>query len=184
MRQLEQVKQLTVNSKAAIWQKAQSAGRDVKLYLHWSAGHYGQFFDDYHINIDYDGSIYVSTDDFAEIKAHTWRRNTGAIGIALACCYKANTNDFGPEPPTEQQIEAMARIVAVLCKTLDLTIDVERVMTHAEAADLDDYGPATTCERWDLWFLPGTAKGDGGKLLRGKAVEYQQKSGDSSLTSI
>jgi len=175
---LEQVKQLAINSKAAVWQKAQSVGRDVTLYLHWSAGHYGQFFNDYHINIDYDGGIYVSTNDLAETKAHTWRRNTGAIGIALACCYNANTNDLGTEPPTEQQVEAMAQIVAVLCKILDLSVDIERVMTHAEAADLDDYGPATTCERWDLWFLPGTAKGEGGNLIRSKALGYQQQRGD------
>ena len=27
-----------------------------KIYLHWTAGHYGQFFGDYHLNIDADGS--------------------------------------------------------------------------------------------------------------------------------
>lgn len=172
---LEQIKQLAIKSKEAIWQQAQSVGRDVILYLHWSAGHYGQFFEEYHINIDYDGNMYASTDDLAEIKAHTWRRNTGAIGITLACCYNATTNDFGPEPPTEQQVETMAQVVAVLCKTLDLTIDAARVMTHAEAADLDNYGPATTCERWDLWFLPGVAKGEGGNTIRSKACHYQQQ---------
>ena len=44
-------------------------------------------------------------------------------------------------------------------------------MTHAEAADLDDYGPATTFERWDLWKLAsadGTLQ-DGGALIRSKA---------------
>lgn len=171
---LKQLKQLALNGKAAIWAEARSVERDVKLYLHWSAGPYGQFFADYHINIDEDGSIYVSTENFAEIKAHTWHRNTGAIGIALACCYAADPDDLGPEPPTSLQIEAMAQAVAVLCKTLDLTIDCERVMTHAEAADLDDYGPKTTCERWDLWLLPGTEKGEGGNLIRGKAIWYQQ----------
>lgn len=174
---LEEIKQLAINGKEAIWQQAQSVERDVILYLHWSAGHYGQFFDDYHINIDYDGSLYASTNNLAEIKAHTWHRNTGAIGIALACCYNATTNDFGPEPPTEQQVESMAQVVAVLCKTLDLTIDAARVMTHAEAADLDDYGPATTCERWDLWFLPGVSKGEGGNTIRSKASWYQQQEG-------
>jgi hypothetical protein len=171
---LEQLKEVASNSKEAIWAEARLVGRDVKLFLHWSAGHYGQFFDDYHINIDHDGSMYVSTHNLAEVKTHTWHRNTGAIGIALACCYNANTNDFGPEPPTDMQIEAMAQVVAVLCKVLDLTVDAERVMTHAEAADLDDYGPATTCERWDLWFWPGTDRGEGGNLIRSKAILYQQ----------
>ena len=130
-----------------------AAGAIDRIFLHWSAGHYGQFFDDYHINIDEDGSVYVSTEDFACLKAHTWHRNTGAIGISMACCYKATSNDLGPEPPTHEQIEAMAQVIAVLAKALDIPIDKDHVMTHAEAADLDGYGPATTCERWDLAIL-------------------------------
>ena len=38
-----------------------------KIYVHWSAGRYHQFFDDYHINVDADGSIYVSTEDLTEL---------------------------------------------------------------------------------------------------------------------
>jgi hypothetical protein len=165
---------MALQAKNSLWEQAQNVGRDVKIYLHWSAGHYGSFFPDYHINIDHDGSIYVSTNNLSEVKSHTWKRNTGAIGISLACCYQATSNNLGPEPPTMAQSEAMAQVVAVLCKALDLTIDIKRVMTHAEAADLDDYGPETTCERWDLWFLPGVDKGEGGNLIRGKAVWYRQ----------
>jgi hypothetical protein len=166
--------------------------RDVKLYLHWSAGHYGQFFDDYHINIDQEGSIYVSTDDLSAVKSHTYKRNTGAIGIALACCNKATTNDLGPEPPTTAQVESISQVITVLCEALDLTCDIYRVMTHAEAADNLDgynpgytdytgypnntYGPASNCERWDLWKLKtGDVPGSGGNTLRGKAIWYQQQ---------
>ncbi|CQR71458.1 hypothetical protein [Sporomusa ovata] len=67
--------------------------------------------------------------------------------------------------------------MAVLCEALDLTIDIDHVKTHAEVADLDDYGPATTCECWDLWFLPGTEKDEGGNLIRGKACFYLQNDG-------
>lgn len=186
---LEELKQLALAAKSDLWEQAQNFGRDVKLYLHWSAGHYGQFFSDYHINIDRDGSVYVSTDNLAEVKAHTYKRNSGAIGISLSCCYQATTNNLGPEPPTNEQIEAMAQVVAVLCKALDLTVDIFRVMTHAEAANNLDginpgyednghpdgkYGPGYSCERWDLWFFPGVAKGEGGNVLRGKAIWYQQ----------
>lgn len=170
---LGELRQLALNSKASLEQAACSLNRDIKLYLHWSAGHYGQFFNDYHITIDYDGSIYTSTEDLSMVLAHTWHRNTGSIGIALACCAGATTNDLGEEPPTNAQIEAMAQVVAVLCEEFDLSIDNETVMTHAEAANLDGYGPETTCERWDLWVLPGTAKGAGGTILRGKAIWYQ-----------
>jgi hypothetical protein len=187
---LEELKQLALEAKNDLWAQARSLDRDVKLYLHWSAGHYGQFFSDYHINIDRDGSVYVSTDDLAEVKAHTYMRNSGAVGISLSCCYQATTSNFGPEPPTNGQIEAMAQVVAVLCKALDLTVDVFRVMTHAEAANNLDgmdpgyedngypegkYGPGYSCERWDLWFFPGAAQGEGGAVLRGKAIWYQQQ---------
>jgi len=185
---LAELKQLALESKSSLWSAAQGIGRDVKLYLHWSAAHYGQFFDDYHINIDQDGSVYITTNDFSEIKSHTYKRNTGAIGISLACCYGATTDNLGDEPPTTIQIEAMSQVVAVLCKALDLTVDIYRVMTHAEAANNLDglnpdyeengypdgkYGPGFSWERWDLWYIPGVAEGEGGNVLRGKATWYQ-----------
>jgi hypothetical protein len=170
-----------------------------KIYLHWSAGHYGQFFDDYHINIDQDGSIYVSTNDFTEHKNHTYMRNTGGIGIGLACCAGATTSNFGAEPPTNTQIEVTAQVIAVLCSALELTPDIETVLTHAEAANNLDglnlgyegngcpngiYGPSPNpdgspggdCERWDLWILKvGDPPWSGGNTLRGKAIWYQQQ---------
>lgn len=46
----------------------------------------------------------------------------------------------------------------------------------AEAAELDGYGPNTTCERWDLWTLPGSTDwGSGGDYVRGKALYYKQE---------
>lgn len=172
---LSELKALAVKAKNRLEEAARSAGREIIIYLHWSAGHYHQFYTDYHINIDDDGSAYVTTDDLTEVKAHTWHRNTGALGIALACCAFATPNDLGKEPPTDLQIESMAQIVAVLSSTLGINIDAEHIMTHAEAANLDIYGPDTTWERWDLWFLHnGDDFGTGGNILRGKAIWYQQ----------
>jgi hypothetical protein len=164
------------------------------LYLHWSAGYYGQFSSRYHIHVDFDGKLYVSTRDFSSVLDHTYRRNTGAIGISLACCVGADTEGhWGAAPPTELQIEAMAQVIAVLADALDLTIDIYRVMTHAEAANNLDgfnphydwydpngypdgkYGPGFSCERWDLWFFPGVDKGEGGNVLRGKANWYRNQ---------
>lgn len=188
---LAELRDLALAAKSDLWRQAQALGRDVKLYLHWTAGHYGQFFDSYHINIDADAGIYLSTNNLAALKSHTYRRNSGAIGIALACAYQATPVNLGPEPPTPAQIEAAAQVVAVLAGALDLTIDLQRVMTHAEAADNLDginpgyeanghpygkHGPAHSCERWDLWFLPGMARGSGGEVLRGKANWYRQNS--------
>ena len=163
--------------------KATGPGQISKIYQHWTAGNYHQFFTDYHLNIDCDGALMITTNDLTEFKEHTWHRNTGAIGIAMACCvgavaYADGTVDFGDVPPTEMQIDGMAKATAVLCEELGLDINADTVMTHAEAADLDDYGPATTFERWDLWKLPDLP-GDGeikpgGDVIRGKAIWWHQ----------
>jgi hypothetical protein len=172
---LEELKKIALDSKDNLWSDAQTVGRDVKIYLHWSAGRYSQFFNDYHVSVDGEGYVYVSTDDLSETKSHTWRRNTGAIGIVLNCCYNATSNDLGEYPPTNLQIESIAQVVAALSKALDLTIDKEHIMTHAEAADLDGYGPGSgdSQTRWDLLFLHnGDQWGTGGQILRGKAIFY------------
>ena len=189
---IDEIYELALNAKEEIWNQAQSLGRDVKIYLHWTAGRYTQAFDDYHICITGDGRIFASTDDFSSILSHTWKRNTGAIGISLCCCYEATTNDLGEFPPTAAQIETMAQVIATVANALDLTIDINHVMTHSEAADCMDgnyphepYGYFSTCERWDLLFL-GTPESpsavtsyydpaSGGAVLRGKANFYRNK---------
>ena len=169
---LKELEQMAVEAREAITLKAQSVGRTPKVYIHWSAGKYSSFFEDYHVNIDHDGCVYVSVDNLAQMLSHTWRRNTGAIGVSMACCYGATTENWGDYPPTGEQVEALAQVIAVLGRALGLNITADNFMTHAEAADLDDYGPNTTCERWDLWLLPGVEKGEGGNLVRGKAQWY------------
>lgn len=151
-----------------------------RIFLHWSAGHYGQPFADYHICIDKDGEVYAMTEELTEVLAHTWHQNTGSVGIAMLCCAFATTNDLGKEPPTEVQIEVMSQLVAVLCSGLGLPCDTNHVRTHAEQADIDNYGPATTFERWDLWFLHnGDEPGTGGDVLRGK-VNWYMTQGEGS----
>ena len=63
----------------------EARGEIKTIYLHWTAGCYGHVYDDYHLCIDRDGTVYVNCKSFTELKAHTWRRNTDAIGIALCC---------------------------------------------------------------------------------------------------
>lgn len=190
---LKDIEMLAEAARNQLWQDAKNMQRDVKIYLHWTAGRYGQRFNDYHINIDQDGSLWVSTDDFSETLPHTWHRNTASVAVALCCSYGATSNGIGQYPPTAAQIEAMAQVIAVLADGLWLTIDRDRVMTHAEAADNiddllpvgDEYGPGTTCERWDLQYL-GTDESPewtidyddprtGGNVLRGKANWYRNQ---------
>lgn len=183
------------------------------LYLHWTAGRYGQDYDEYHLCVDRDGTVYVNCKYFTEYKLHTWMRNHSAIAIALCCgvdarcwlpdgcsgydvelayessrCARPDCAliDFGPEPPTPVQIEVMAKLIAILCEELRLPVTSETVMTHCEAAFEDSYGPGDgdSDMRWDLWFLPETSLyGEltpGGKLLRGKALFYQNEMQDAA----
>ena len=161
------------------------AAKDIsayRIFLHWSAGHYGQAYEDYHLNIDYNGRIYACNNnlDFDKKLSHTWQRNSGSIGIAILGCYDASPGrygsdtDFGSEPVTPAQIEAMACVVAIICKYGNIPID--NVMTHCEIAIDDDYGPGSGDPetRWDLWYLPDY-DGEmriGGDVIRGKARWY------------
>lgn len=185
-----------------IWEKAKANGRDVKLYLHWTAGRYGQFWDDYHIQIDADGSLWMPRGvTLNSLLGGTYMRNSGSIAVALLGCFDATTHaGLGSNPPTAAQIETMARVIAVLAAALDLTIDIKRVMTHGEAADNEDglnpgyeangqpkgmYGPKHNVERWNLEYLgtpespkynPWATDGRrGGDILRGKAAWYRKQ---------
>lgn len=171
---------------------AEYIGRETKVYLHWSAGHYSQFWDDYHIQIDKDGEIYVIGDgELDDVLAATWKRNSGSVSISILGCVGATADDLGQESPTPLQIDGMAQAIAALCNGLWLTIDKTRVLTHGEAADNEDgvyahkpYGPKNGCERWDLEYLgtdespcynPWAEDGTrGGDVLRGKANWYRK----------
>lgn len=192
---LEELEELALNSKGDLCDSAESMGRDIKLYLHWTGMHYGQQFSDYHINIDYDGTIYVSTDNMDEQLSHTWHRNTGAVGIALDCAYGAGSEDLGSEPPTDEQIETMAKVIAVLSNALDVPIDKQHIMTHGEAANCEDgdYSCHNPYSWWNDSYQDHDTRGDleylgteespsynpyatdgsrGGDVLRGKAIWY------------
>ncbi|WP_293729644.1 peptidoglycan recognition family protein [uncultured Phascolarctobacterium sp.] len=159
-------------------------GQIQRLYLHWTAGRYGQFFSDYHLNIGGGGEIFQTCVSLTERKAHTWRRNTGAVGIALCCAYGAFLDADG-EPvypqgfePTQAQVAKLAAVIAVLCKGMGLPPDAAHVATHCEVAELDGYGPGSGDAdlRWDLAWLPD-ARGilqPGGRLLRQLAREYEE----------
>lgn len=194
MRQVtvEEVREMAENCRESIWEQARAYGREPKIYLHWTAGHYGQYYlNDYHIAIDADGSIYVDH-NLDEVLAHTYHRNSGAVGITLACCVGATSDDLGSEPPTNAQIEAMAQVIVAVADGLWLTIDKNHVLTHGEAADNEDgiyphdpYGPKADCQRWDLEYLgtnespsfnPYATDGSrGGDVLRGKANWYRNQ---------
>lgn len=189
---VDELEAMASAARGSLWGVTRAPDGAPRIYLHWSAGHYFQKFDDYHINITADGKIWVTTDDLSDVLAHTWHRNSGAVGISLCCACGADTNSLGDEPPTPQQIEAMAQAIRAVADGLWLTISKQYVLTHGEAADNEDgwyahdpYGPKSTCERWDLEYLgtdespsynPWATDGTrGGDVLRGKALWYKQQ---------
>lgn len=186
---IDELRAAAEEAREDIWEAAKGCGREPKVYMHWTAGHYETFFDDYHVSIDDAGRIYLNG-NLSDILAHTYHRNSGAVGITLNACVGATSSSLGAEAPTAAQIEAMAQAVCAICDGLWLTIDKAHVMTHGEAADNEDgieaseeYGPKTTCERWDLEYLetdespafePWATDGSrGGDVLRGKANWYR-----------
>lgn len=179
-----------------------------RIYLHWSGGHYGLNEDAYHLCVDKGGQVYVNCSDFSEKKEHTWLRNSNTMAISMLCGYggdcwppgngnvrtmkavyvgdgSATPDDaiirLGDEPPTMKQIEAMAKMTAIICEELGLVIDKDNVQTHCEIAFKDHYGPGSgdPYTKWDLWFLPDYINGGtllpGGAMLRGKALFYQNE---------
>lgn len=188
---LAELKQVVENSADGLQQKADNVGRCIKIYNHWSAGRYGQFFNEYPIEIDFDGSIYLNEEDLSIVGQHTYHRNSGSIGIGLSCAYNATSNDLGDYPPTEKQIESLCRANAVILQTLSLPCDIKHLMTHGEAGDNEDgieaseqYGPKTTSERWDMEYLgidespafdPYNDEQRGGTIIRGKTAWYMNQ---------
>lgn len=190
---LNELKQMAMNAREAVWGKART---EPKIYLHWTAGKYESCFSDYHINITGSGEIYVSTEDLSETLNHTWRRNSGSIGIALCCAYGAGSAGLGAYPPTVKQIEVMAQVIRVVADALWLTIDKGHVLTHGEAANNED-GDNSYHNPYAWWndsYRDGDTRGDleylgttespcykpwatdgsrGGDVLRGKANWYR-----------
>ena len=158
----------------------------TQLYLHWTAGRYGQVYDDYHLNIDADGTVY-RTSSLSQYKRHPSRRHSCSIAVAPCCGLGAQANrgydaDLGQFAPTAVQTDKMAQTVALLVTALGLQLTIDTVMTHCEAALLDGYGPYSgdAETRWDLWYMrdsPGDGQmKPGGDILRGKARWYLEHS--------
>ena len=187
---LNDIKVMAKSQYQKLWNAAYSYNRDLKIYLNWTAGRYSQFWDDYHLQVDYDGKIYIPSDvELSTILPATYARNAGSVAITALCGYTSNTKSLGSEKITTEQIETISRIIAVLSQYLNVPIDKKHVLTHGEAADNEDglylhdnYGPKNTCERWDLEYLgtyespkfnPYNEASRGGTILRGKALWYK-----------
>lgn len=196
---LQEFKECCMESKDRLYEIARNNNLEVRVTLHWTAGTYKQTFNSYHVNILGDGSTYITEPDFSVSLSHTYYKNTANIGITMCCGADMTDKSPGTYPPTPQQIETMAQLIAIASEVLEIPIDVHHFPSHGEAADNDDYtvyypeytgypnnayGPKSSFDRWDcltLWtdespysdpFNPAIR---GETILRGKAIWYKQK---------
>ena len=111
-----------------------------------------------------------------DLPAHTWRRNTDSVALAVACM--GGMPDPWTQAPSPLQLSSLCQEAASLARSLGWgaeEITLQRVMTHAEAAANrdgrtlhDNYGPVSwggTGERWDLLQLYRDGPLDGGDRL-------------------
>ena len=174
----EELKEICDNTKGPI----------KKLYLHWTAHNHKMTFKAYHINITGDGQIVMTCNKLTDLKPHTWRRNTEAVGISMCAAkgsrlvnYKKKPFDikWGKYPPTQAQINTMAKVVAILSDSFNIEINKKNVMTHYEAAIIDHYAPGDLDYdmRWDLSYIVDPELTDrlvpGGDVIRYKAMWYK-----------
>jgi nucleoid-associated protein YgaU len=135
-----------------------------RIICHWTAGAYKASPLDrmhYHILIEDDGELVRGfhsisdnerTDD-GVYAAHTWRLNTGSIGVAVCCMAESEEVPFdsGRFPMTEVQWEQMADVVAELCDRYSIPVTDETVLGHGEVQrrlGLAQRG------KWDPMVLP------------------------------
>ena len=154
-----------------------------RIIIHWTGGALRVSALDrehYHFIIDGAG-IAVEGDHAPEANlrisgaggyaAHTLNCNTGSIGVAVAGMLSAREAPFdaGSQPINEVQIEALAQLVANLCRRYSIPVSRATVLTHAEVQPTLGVRQRG---KWDITWLPGMeAAGDPidvGDVLRAK----------------
>lgn len=135
-----------------------------RVILHWTAGgHKASSLDlaHYHILIEDDGNLVRGTHSIKDnvstadniYAAHTFRLNTGSIGVSVCCMAEAQENPFDPGsfPMTQKQWETMAQVAAELCQFYDIPVTPQTVLGHGEVEKtlgVDQSG------KWDPMVLP------------------------------
>ena len=142
-----------------------------RVHWHWTAGAPGMIqieADSYHEIIQPDGT--VQQGQFAveanippllpgQYAAHTLNANSYAIGIACDAMAGAHERplDWGSNPLTEVQIEAMLDRTAYYCRRYGIPVSRQTTLSHAEVQA--NLGIAQR-NKWDLMILPGMTRVD------------------------
>jgi N-acetyl-anhydromuramyl-L-alanine amidase AmpD len=115
-----------------------------RIVIHWTAGTHKPSATDrkhYHYIVGGDGEVVdgdlpvaANESTNTEYAAHTRGLNTGSIGVSFAAMHGAKQRPFsaGKYPITEEQVDAMTRLVSDLSARYDIPIMSETILTHAE----------------------------------------------------
>lgn len=135
-----------------------------RIIVHWTAGtHKASSLDQahYHILIEDDGKLVKGTHSILDnvstgdnrYAAHTFRLNTGSIGVSVCCMAEAMEKPFnaGSFPMSETQWNVMAQVVAELCEEYEIAVTPQTVLGHGEVqANLQ----IPQGGKWDPMVLP------------------------------
>ena len=161
-----------------------------RVILHWTAGSYipnNLDLDHYHFVIDGNGHVLhgalpveankapiLKDDVYAQ---HTLNCNTDSIGVAIAAMGKAVQRPFnaGKWPVRQIQLEALAGLVAGLCKQYGISLSRETVLTHAEVQPTLGI---VQKGKWDITWLPSLARPidpvAAGDMIRARVADAMQ----------
>lgn len=143
------------------------------FYTHWTGGCYTGGDAAYNLSVVLDDAgtdwdMIVSHSPLANARqippdaqanvdyaAHTYGRNSHALGFTVDAMFEATPHDFGKYPVQLHQLEHLCAMVAAAGAAYHVDVaDANTNMTHAEAAILDGYfitdEPDDGVTRWDL----------------------------------
>ena len=171
------------SGRQARYQPGSGIGQDI--YLHWSGGSYTSVPDAYNTVVTGDGDVKYIHEYTKSGLAHTWRRNSKGVGLGIAAMgvKSGEWNErqaWKDYPPTPKQIEELTKEAAKLAVEWGWNkSEIDRkVITHAEAAIKDGYGPGSGDEemRWDFHYLdPNKKHESGGNILRKKVKHHYDR---------
>lgn len=135
-----------------------------RIIFHWTGGSYTPSSLDkehYHFVIDGNGRVHAGLHKInanipplreGEYAAHTRGTNSYSIGVALCCMAGAvEGRSNGKYPVKESQFDRLAEVIAELCRTYNIPITPETVLSHAEVQTtlgIKQNG------KWDISVLP------------------------------
>lgn len=137
----------------------------TEVVMHWNASSYSNPSHHYQIQIALDTEknqpyiLLADKNTFLKsyMHSHTWKRNTGRIGISFVAMY-----DQKKYPVTESMIHLASEVLAIICKKYNLHPQRD-ILDHKHFADIDGY-PG---ERWDTQL-----KLNGGETVSSRTVRY------------